>query len=92
MLFEIIKNYSSIHFRKEFNITQFLDNYPSVLSNQHKRQIQEYFIHYLKILHQEEKLQDKVLDLSSNKVFQITNLNSSYSQIAVFENIKVRFL
>ena len=92
VLFEIIKNYSSIHFRKEFNITQFLDNYPSVLSNQHKRQIQEYFIHYLKILHQEEKLQDKVLDLSSNKVFQITNLNSSYSQIAVFENIKVRFL
>ncbi len=51
VLFEIIKNYSSIHFRKEFNITQFLDNYPSVLSNQHKRQIQEYFIHYLKILH-----------------------------------------
>ena len=35
--FEIIKNYSSIHLRKEFNITQFLDNYPSVLSNQHKR-------------------------------------------------------
>jgi hypothetical protein len=92
VLFEIIKNHSSIHLRKEFNITQFLDNYPSVLSNQHKRQIQEYFIHYLKILHQEGKLQDKVLDLSSNKVFQITDLNSYHSQIAVFENIKVQFL
>ena len=92
VLFEIIKTYSSIHLRKEFNITQFLDNYPSVLSNQHKRQIQEYFIHYLKILHQEGRLQDKVLDLSSNKVFQITDLNSSHSQIAVFENIKVKFL
>ena len=68
VLFEIIKTYSSIHLRKEFNITQFLDNYPSVLSNQHKRQIQEYFIQYLKVLHQEGKLQDKVLDLSSNKV------------------------
>lgn len=91
VLFEIIKNYSSIHLRKEFNIAQFLDNYPSVLSNQHKRQIQEYFIHSLKILHQEGKLQDKVLDLSSNKFFQMNDLNSSYSQVAVFENIKVKF-
>jgi hypothetical protein len=47
VLFEIIKNFSSIYFRKEFNITQFLDNYPAVLSNQQKRQIREYFIHYL---------------------------------------------
>ena len=92
VLFEIIKTYSSIHLRKEFNVTQFLNNYQSVLSNQHKRQIQEYFIHYLKILHREEKLQDKVLDLSSNKVFQITDLNLSHSQIAIFENIKVKFL
>ena len=92
VLFEIIKTYSSIHLRKEFNVTQFLNNYQSVLSNQHKRQIQEYFIHYLKILHREGKLQDKVLDLSSNKVFQITDLNSSHSQTAVFENIKVKFL
>jgi len=69
-----------------------LDNYPSVLSNQQKRQIQGYFTHYLKILHQEGKLQDKVLDLSSNKVLQITDLNTAYSQIAVFENIKVKFV
>jgi hypothetical protein len=91
VLFEIIKNYTSIDLRKEFNITQFLDNYPSVLSNQDKRQIQEYFIHYLKILYQEGKLQDKVLDLLSNKVLHINDLNSSHSQIAVFENIKVKF-
>ena len=92
VLFEIIKTYSSIDIRKEFNITQFLDNYPSVLSNQHKRQIKEYFIQYLKILYQEGKIQDKVLDLSSNKLLQITDLNSSYLQIAVFENINVKFL
>jgi len=91
VLFEIIKTYSSIHLRKEFNITQFLDNYPSVLSNQHKRKIQEYFIQYLKVLHQEGKLQDKVLDLSSNKVLTITDLNSSSSQIAVFESIDIKF-
>jgi hypothetical protein len=89
VLFEIIKTYSSIHLRKEFNITQFLNNSPSVLINQHKRQIQEYFIQSLKVLYQEGKLQDKILDLSCNKVLPITDLNSSFSQIAVFENINV---
>jgi hypothetical protein len=69
-----------------------LDNYPSVLSNQHKRQIKEHFIQYLQVFHQEGKLQDKVLDLSSNKVLPITDLNSTYSHIAIFENIKVQFL
>ena len=51
VLFEIIKTYSLIHLRKEFNIAQFLDNYPFVLSNQHKKQIQECFTHYLKLLY-----------------------------------------
>ena len=92
VLFDILQTYSSNDIRKEFNISQFLDNYPSVLSNQQKKQIQEYFIHYLKVLHQEGKLQDKVFDLSSNKVFQIPDLNTSHSQFAVFENIKVKFL
>lgn len=92
VLFEIIKTYSSIDLKKEFNITKFLDNYPSVLSNQHRRQIQEYFIQSLKALHQEGKLQDKVLDLSSNKLLPITDLNSSHLHIAVFEDIKVQFL
>ena len=32
VLFEIIKTYSSNNIRKEFNITKFLDNYPSSLS------------------------------------------------------------
>ena len=69
-----------------------MDNYPSILSNQQKRQIKEHFIQYLKAFQQEGKLQDKFLDLSSNKVLQINDLNSSYSQIAVFETIKVQFL
>ena len=69
-----------------------MHNYPSVLSNQHKTQIQQYFIQYLKVLQQEGKLQDKVLDLSSNKFLTIHDLNSSYVQIAVFENINLQFL
>ena len=54
--------------------------------------MKEHFIQYLKVFHQEGKIQDKVLDLLSNKVLLITDLNSDYSQIAVFENIKVQFL
>ena len=92
VLFEIIKTYSSIDLRKEFNIQRFIENYPASLNNKQKKQIKEFFIHYLKILHQEGKLQDKVLDLSSNKVFQIIDLNSSHSRIAVFENIHCKFL
>ena len=92
VLFEIIKTYTSINIRKEFNIRKFLDNYPSVLSNHHKRQIKEYFIQYLKILYHEGKLQDKFIDLSSNKILDIAELNSSYIQIAVFESFNVKFL
>nr|ULD16200.1 hypothetical protein [Cylindrotheca closterium] len=92
VLFEIIKTYSSTDIRKEFNISKFLENYPSILSNQHKRQIKEYFIQYLEILYQEGKLQDKFIDLSSNKILDITELNSSYLQIAVFESFNVKFL
>ena len=92
VLFEIIQNYSSNHIIKEFNITQFLDNYPSVLSNQHKRRIREYFVQYIKLLYQDERIHNKLLDLSSNCVLQITDLNSSHSQFAVYENINVKFI
>jgi hypothetical protein len=92
VLFEIIKIYSSIDIRKEFNIQRFIENYPTSLNNKQKKQIKEFFIHYLKILHQEGKIQDKVLDLSSNKILHINDLNLSHSEIAVFENIKIKFL
>jgi hypothetical protein len=91
-LFEIIKIYSSNYLRKEINISQFLDNYPSVLSNQDIKRIQQYFINYLKILHQDKKIKDQFLDLSSNEYFHINDLNSSHSRIVVFENIEVKFL
>jgi hypothetical protein len=47
-------------------------------------------VQYLKVLHQEGKLQDKVLDLSSNKVLLITDLNLIYSfnRYAVRPHIK----
>ena len=91
VLFEVIKIYSSTDTRKEFHISTFLDNYPSALSSQRKKKIKEYFIHYLQLLNQQHKLHDKVLDLSSNKILNIHDLNTSHLSIAGFESIDIQF-
>lgn len=92
VLFEIIKTYSSTDIRKEFNIQRFIEKYPVSLNNKKKKEIKGLFVYYLKTLHQEGKLQDRVLDLSSNKILHINDLNTSHLQIAVFESIKIKFL
>ena len=89
VLFEIIKVYSSNDIRKEFHIQQFLDNYP--LNGKQKKRMKEYFIQYFQLLHQQGNLQDKVLDLSSNKILNIQHLNTSHLNIAVFESIDIKF-
>ena len=66
VLFELIKVYNSSDIRKEFHIQNFLDNYPSILSSQRKKKIKEYFIHYIQVLNQQQKLQDKFIDLDSS--------------------------
>ena len=93
VLFELIKVYSSSDIRKEFHIQNFLDNYPSILSSQRKKKIKEYFIHYIQVLNQQQKLQDKFIDLdsSSNKILDIYDLNISHLNIAVFESIDIKF-
>ena len=91
VLFEIIKVYSSSDIRKEFHIQHFLDNYPSILNGKQKKQMKEYFIHYLQVLNQQQKLQDKVIDLSSNKILDIYDLNTSHLNIAVFESLDIKF-
>jgi len=91
VLFEVIKVCSSTETRKEFHISTFLDNYPSVLSSQRKKKMKEYFIHYLQLLNQQHKLHDKVLDLSSNQIIDIHDLNTSHLSIAGFETIDIKF-
>ena len=91
VLFEVIKVYSSSDIRKEFHIQNFLDNYPSILNSKRKKKIKEYFIYYLQVLKKQQKLQDKFLDLSSNKILDIYELKTSHLNIAVFENIDIKF-
>jgi len=91
VLFEVIKVYCSNDIRKQFHIQQFLDSYTSKLSGEQKKQIKKYFISYLQILHQHDKIQDKVLDLSSHKILKIQDLNPSYLNILVFETLDIKF-
>ena len=93
VLFEIIKVYSSNDTRKEFHIKRFIDNYSSSLNSKQKKQIKEYFIYYLQTLNQQQKIQDKFIDLdsSSTKVLNISDLNNSHLNIAVFETIDITF-
>lgn len=91
VLFELIKVYSSSDIRKEFHIQHFLDNYPSILRGKQKKQMKEYFIDYLQVLNQQQKLQHKVIDLSSNKILDIYDLNTSHLNIAVFESLDIKF-
>jgi len=91
VLFEVIQVYSSNDIRKEFHFSTFLDNYPSVINGKRKKEMKEYFIHYLQLLNQQHKLRDKVIDLSSNKSFNIHDLNTSHLNIAVFESIDIKF-
>jgi hypothetical protein len=91
VLFEVIQVYSSNDIRKEFHFSTFLDNYPSVINGKRKKKMKEYFIHYLQLLNQQHKLRDKVIDFSSNKSFNIHDLNTFHLNIAVFENIDINF-
>ena len=55
--------------------------------------MQKRFIQCIKLLQQDQhsKPQDKLLDLSSNRLLYIRDLDSSSSQVAVYEKINVRF-
>ena len=68
VLFEIIQVYSSEDLRKEFYFKQFLDTYTASYSNQRKTRIKQYFIRYLSILQEQQKINEQVLLLSSNQI------------------------
>jgi len=91
VLFAIIKVYCSNDIRTEFKIQQFLENYPSVLSNQQKQRIKQYFIQYLQILNQNQRLQNKVLDLSPKKILNMNDLTTSHLNVIASENIDIKF-
>jgi hypothetical protein len=68
-------------------------SYPSTLNSKRKKTIKEYFIRYIKVLHQQQKLQDQALLLPSNQTCDINQLNSTQlsQTLILFERIDVIF-
>jgi hypothetical protein len=93
VLFEIIKTYTSIHLRKEFNIQQFIHSYPSTLNGKLKIKIKEHFIQYLQVLENQLKIKAKVLLLPSNEIHNIHQLTYNHLRknktIVAFEIIDI---
>ena len=54
--FEIIKVFSSNTTRKQFNISQFLQDYDYNINGKRKKQVKDSFIHCLRILHKQRKI------------------------------------
>lgn len=66
----------------------------SILNSKRKRKIKEYFINYLQVLKEQQKLQTSFLDLSSNKVLNIYGLNTSNlsDEIILYKRLLINFL
>jgi hypothetical protein len=83
----------STMFRNEFNIQEFLHSYPSTLNSKRKKIIKESFIRYIKVLYEQQKLQDQALLLPSNQTCDINQLNYTHldQKLIIFESIDVIF-
>jgi hypothetical protein len=93
VLFEIVQIFSSSSTRKEFNIQQFLDSYSSNISGTRKKNIKDCFIRHIKVLHEQQKLQNQALLFPSNQTVNIDQLNSIHlgQTFILFESIDVSF-
>jgi len=95
ILFEIITNFSLPTTRKEINIKYFLDSYPSKLNGARKKKIKNTFIKYIKILSEQKIIQNELLVLPNNEMFQINQFNysqlSNNDKVVIFETININF-
>lgn len=76
-----------------FDVQEFIHSYPSTLNSKRKKTIKEYFIRYIKVLYQQQKLQNQALLLPSNQICNIDQLNVTHlsQTLIIFERINVIF-
>jgi hypothetical protein len=99
VLFEIIQKFSVPNLKKEFNIPRFLDSYPSKLNGTRKKKIKDWFLHYIKELQQEGKIQEQVLfpllsKSNPKRLIKISDLNLErlMEPFIIFEVLQVSFV
>ena len=78
---------------KIFPIKEFLETYPSVLSNYHKTKIKKYFIQLIQKLEEQQFIESNYKIISKGKVYDIDRLtptNISEGFVA-YERISISF-
>lgn len=99
VLFEIMQNFNVPHIRKEFDIPRFLDSQTSKLNGTRQKKIKDWFICYIKKLHEEGKIDDQVVFplfsiLHPKHQIKISDLTSEHliQPFFIFEILEVTFV
>jgi len=89
--FKVIQVFSSINIMKEFFIKEFLDSYPSVLSNQQRTKIKRSFIQLIQILEEYDLIENNYKIISNASFYDTQELTTSNISegFGVYEKISI---
>ena len=74
--FKVIQVFSSVDIEKYFSIEEFFHHYTSVLSNQDKNKMKEYFIQLIQLFKEHELIESTYKVVSTKTVYQTNKLTS----------------
>ena len=96
VLFQIIQNFSVTNLRKDFDISKL---FTSNLNGTRKKKIKDFFLHYIRNLQEEGKIQDQVLfplqtEFNPNRLINISDLKSErlVEPFVIFEVLQLNFV
>ena len=76
VLFKIIQVFSSVDLEKTFYIKEFLQNYPSTLTNKQITKIKKYFLQIIQIFQQHQLIDSNYKIISNGKLYDKDQLTS----------------
>ena len=89
--FQVFQTFSSISLEKTFLIQEFLDNYPSILSNQQKTKIKRAFIQLVELLKEKELVEENykiILNEDFHPADKLITQNISKGFV-IYEKLKI---
>ena len=75
--YNFIHVFSSVNIEKVFNIKQFFENYPSVISNQRKTNIKKYYLELINELKDQDFIEPYFKTISNNRTYDVQELSLS---------------
>jgi hypothetical protein len=87
--FEVIRVFSNVGLEKRFQIQQFLNTYPSALSNQQIRQMKEFFIEAVEVLEKHNLIQPrfKIIRMGSLQSVEKLTLENIVEGFVLYEQL-----